>query len=349
MLYTLGKAKKALKEATNAYGQTDLREMVNRAIQTLSGMKGWERLRKVLRFPCIGPRFFLPQGCAGLVRACVNGRPATVRAQDFSFIHSGPGDIARPPSGFMPVRAANVRDAGEEPVMAEPVAPCRLGAWSPRGGGVLHLRYLTPDGRYARVDLGVNKDPVYDSSGNLVDGVPFSGVAPGSESEQESEDEDYPVWNPAVVQCVTEVVLDLPEDYGEYVTLYAADYARGHVYPLATYNPEVDIPTFRHYDISEVRHGQPVEILAEVRIDPLPLVKDTDVLPFQSISPVEWVIRGDWAMKANEPDTAQKYYAQAAQWLQAQEVVDTTIQTAVVVNSSFVNSPGEVSMEAVNI
>ena len=350
MLYTLKSARRLLAESTNAYGQTDLRDLVNRAIATLAGMKGWERLRKVLRFPCIGPRFFLPQGCAGLVRACVNGRPATVRAQDFSFIHSGPGDIARPPSGFMPVRAANVRDAGMEPVMTEPVAPCRLGAWSPSGGGVLHVRYIAPDGRYARMDLGVNRDPVYDSSGNLVDGVPIAyGQDRGSSEEDESSPEEHPVWNPAEAQCVTEVVLDLPEGYGEYVTLYASDAAKGFVYPLATYNPEVAVPTFRHYDISEIPPGRPVEVLAEVRLEPLPLVKDTDVLPFENIAPVEWVIRGDWYMKSNEPDTAQKYYSMAAQWLQAQEVVDTTIQTSLVVNSSFVNSPGEISLESENI
>lgn len=354
MLYTLSKAKKALRESTNAYGQTDLRAMINRAIQSLAGMKGWERLRKVLRFPCVGPRFFLPQGCAGLVRACVNGHPATVRAQDFSFIHSGPGDMVHPPLGFMPVRAANVRDAGEEPVMFQPSAPCYLGVWSPKGAPVysesghvpVTLRCITPDGRYIRLGLGVNEDPEYDSSGNHVSGAPFNSE-PGAVDE--SSESDYPIWDTTLVQCVTEVVLDVPDDYGEYLVLYAKDHLRGTVYPLASYNPEVDIPVFRHYEISDIRPGCPVEILAETRLEPLPLVKDSDVLPFQNISPVEWVIRGDWAMKANEVDTAQKYYAQAAQWLQAQEVVDTTIQTAIVVNSSFVNSPGEVSIEAVNI
>ena len=355
MFYTLSKAKKALRESTNAYGQTDLRAMINRAIQSLAGMKGWERLRKVLRFPCVGPRFFLPQGCAGLVRACVNGRPATVRAQDFSFIHSGPGDIAHPPLGFMPVRAANVRDAGEEPVMFQPSAPCYLGVWSPKGAPIYSsgehtpvvLRCISPDGRYIRVGLGVNEDPKYDAAGNLISGVSFDNK-PGSSEDEESEQE-FPVWSTELVQCVTEATLDIPDGYDEYLVLYAKDYAKGMVYPLASYNPEVDIPVFRHYEINSIPPGRPAEILAEVRIDPLPLVKDSDVLPFQNISPVEWVIRGDWAMKANEVDTAQKYYAQAAQWLQSQEVVDTTIQTAIVVNSSFVNSPGEVSIEAVNI
>lgn len=332
------KARQLLAESTNAYGQSDIRELVNHAISALSGMKGWECLRKVLRFPCIGPRFFLPQGCAGLVRACVNGRPATVRAQDFSFMHSGPGDAVRPPSGFVPVRASNVVDAGVEPVMVEPVGPCRIGAWSPVGspsgaGAHVSLRCLAPDGRCVSVRVPVNEDPVYDSSGELASGV---SLLDGT-------------WSSEPVQTVVEAVLELPDNYGEYVTLYARDYASGAVYPIAYYNPEVEVPTFRHYRISDIPPGMPVEILAEVRLEPLPLIKDTDVLPFSNVNPVEWVIRGDWYMKSGEADTAQKYYSMAAQWLQAQETTDTTVQTAIVVNSRFAGSPGEVSMEAENI
>ena len=86
MQYTLGQAKKRLAASCNAYGQNDLRDLINNAIQALAGMTGWECLRKVLRFSSAGPGFVLPQGCAGLVRACVNGRPTTVRGQDFRFI-----------------------------------------------------------------------------------------------------------------------------------------------------------------------------------------------------------------------------------------------------------------------
>ena len=352
MLITLRRAREQLAESTNAYGQKDVRALVNRAIVSLAGMKGWERLRKVLRFPCIGPRFTLPQGCASLVRMCVNGRPATVRAQDFSFIHSGPGDVVRPPSGFAPVGASNVVDAGTEPVMFEPPAPCQLGAWSPVGdpgssdsgakAPAVHLKCIGPDGRIFSLSLPVHRDPEYDASGNRTAGVPFS-------SETDPDDGETVTWAVPLVQCVAEAVLDLPEDYGEYVTLYAKDYSSGRIYPLACWNPEVEVPTFRHYDIAGVRPGQPIEVLAEVRLDPLPLVRDTDTLPFDSIGPVEWVIRGDWYMKSNEPDTAQKYYAMAAQWLQSQEVVEATMQTSLVVNSHFVNSPGEVSLDAYNI
>lgn len=347
MLYTLRQARKALVESTNAYGQTDVREMVNRAIQNLAGMKGWERLRKVLRFPCIGPRFVLPQGCAGLVRACVNGHPATVRAQDFSFIHSGPGDAVNPPPGFAPVRPSNVLDAGQEPVMFVPAAPFRIGAWSPvgqtKGEANLDIRYIAPDGRVAHARVPVHEDPQFAADMTLVSGVRFS------DETYDSDGETLPVWCPAPMQNVAEVVLDLPEGYGEYVTLYARYVSSDEAFPVALYNPEVDVPTFRHYMISGVGPNQPIEVLAEVRLEPLPLVQESDLLPFASLNPVEWVIRGDWMMKSGEPDAAQKYYAMAAQWLQSQEVVDTTVQTSFVVNSHFINSPGEISMEAVNI
>ena len=73
------------------------------------------------------------------------------------------------------------------------------------------------------------------------------------------------------------------------------------------------------------------------------------MLPFPSLNPVEWMIRGDWMMKAGETENAQKYYSMAANWLKALEVTEATAQTSVVVNSVFDNSMGEISMESVNI
>jgi Tfp pilus assembly protein PilF len=81
----------------------------------------------------------------------------------------------------------------------------------------------------------------------------------------------------------------------------------------------------------------------------MPLVLETDVLPFPTLNPVEWMIRGDWYMKAGEIDQAQKYYGQAASWLKSQEVVKETTQTSLVVNSVFENSMGQLSAESVNI
>lgn len=340
MQYTLKTARKYLRESSNAYGRNDLRDSINLAIQNLSYMTGWERLRKILRFFSVGPHFVLPQGCAGIVRACVNGRPTTVRAQDFRFIHSGPGELNRPPSGFCFIRASNIVDIGFKPVMFEPRGPFRLVAFSKRadptyeGSGAqqtevgrprLHVAGTTPEGSVARsiVDVHVPSDP---------------------DAYTDDTQADGPVYH-----TVVEVSLEFAEDKADYISLWAEDTLTGERTPIALYNPYIEAPEFRHYEIAGIPPHAPIELLLECRIDPVPLVNDTDVLPFPSLNPVEWMIRGDWMMKAGETENAQKYYSMAANWLKALEVTEATVQTSVVVNSVFDNSMGEISMESVNI
>ena len=53
MQYTLKSARRILRESSNAYGQNDLRDSINRAIQSLAGMKGWVHLRKSNTEPII--------------------------------------------------------------------------------------------------------------------------------------------------------------------------------------------------------------------------------------------------------------------------------------------------------
>lgn len=333
MQYTLGQAKKRLAESANAYGQADLRDLINNAIQALAAMSGWECLRKVLRFSSAGPGFVLPQGCAGLVRVCVNGKPTTVRGQDFRFVQSGPGDMARPPKGFVRVRPENVYDIGMKPVMRELYRISRLAAFSPSAGQpALVVKGIDPVGKEVRRALMPHQDPVYDdvtgerTAGEELGDVQFDG---------------------SVFSSITEVTV--ADGATDYVTLYAEPFLGGPRLPIATYHPEVKAPQFRHYELAGIMSGQPVEILAETRIDPLPLVNDSDVLPFSCLEPIEWVIRADWQMKAGEVTAAQKYQDMAAKWLKAQEITDDTIQTQVVINSVFEGSPGEISAESVNI
>ena len=133
------------------------------------------------------------------------------------------------------------------------------------------------------------------------------------------------------------------------VTLYAEDANSGTRFPIALYNTFDKAPMFRRYSLSGIRPDQPVEILAEVRIDPLPLQSANDVLPFDCIEPIEWMINYDWCMKSGEVDKAQKYKTEALNWLKSKEVVNDTVQTSIVVNSQMPGSLGEDSMMAVNI
>ena len=340
MQYTLGQAKKALVESAHAYGQDDIRELINRAIQALSGMAGWECLRKVLRFSSAGPGFVLPQGCAGLVRACVNGHPTTVRGQDFRFLQSGPGDLKHPPRGFRHVHADNIEDIGMKPVMLHPPNRFRLFVYTASGSRTdsageslsMIVRGLGPDGETRRVNLQPNESPVYSDDGQtVISGTAVKDVIP--------LDVDF--------QMITEVTI--PEAAVEYYYLYAEDQITGDRFMIGQYHPEIKAPEFRHYEIIGIPPGCPIELLVECRVDPIPLIEDTDVLPFSCLEPIEWMIRADWQMKAGEVTAATNYQNKAAQWLKAQEITYDTVQTQVVINSIFEGSPGEISADSVNI
>lgn len=333
MQYTFAQACKKLAGVTHGMAGYDVKERINDAIQGLAGLSGWECLRRVLRFTSVGPCFTLPQGSAGLVRLCVNGRPATLRASDFRFIHSGPGDLRHPPAGFRPVDVMSVLDNGPKPIIIEPQRPFRLFAFSDGANQpYITVRGVDPSGRDITRQIPMVENPQYDQNGVLTSGY---------------EPDTAPIEVEDVYQTVTGVVLDSCAT--EYVTLFAEDTDTGERMPIALYNPYVTVPTFRQYLIPGVAPDQCVELLAEVRLDPLPLVRDTDIVPFDTLEPIEWMMRSNWCMQSAEVDQAQKYQDRAARWLQARQVTDDQVQTSVIINNAFANSLGEASMEAFNI
>ena len=318
MQYTLGQAAKALSHVTHAYGSTDVRAAINSAVQALAGMAGWERLRRVVRILSAHPAFALPQGCAGLVRACVAGRPVTIRGQDFEFLHSGPGHLSRPPAGFSPVAPGNILDRGVHPIPFVPKAPFRLYAESSvEDEPDLSAKGIADDGRCIRRDS-------------------VRVVKTGSE----------PILTDVAFTDLTGLVL--PDDLRAYVELCCED-ADGVRYPVSRLNPEVKAPEFHRYEVQGTVPRQGVEILAEVRLDPLPLVDDDDIVPFDTLDPIGWMMQADWMVRSGEVDAAQKLHALAAGWLKTRETTADMVQSSLVVNSIFDNSLGEVSMEAVNI
>lgn len=323
MQYTFSQACRRLAGRTNGLTGGDVKESVNDAIQALAGLSGWECLRRVIRFTSAGPCFTLPQGSAGLVRVCVNGRPTTVRSQDFRFIQSGPGDLRHPPHGFRLLRPESVLDNGKKPVVIEPPSPFRCFAYSDGADEPpITVRGVSPTGR--DVVATIRMQP-----------------AEADPLDVEMTDDDV------LFQTITEVTID--ECATEHVTLYCSLATTDDRFPIAVYHPYVKAPRFRQYLIPELRPGHPVDILAEVRIEPLPLVRDTDILPFDSLEPVEWMMRANWCMQSGEVDQAGKYQAAAEKWLKARELTDDQVQTSVVINNVFSNSLGEASMECYNI
>lgn len=341
MQYTLKQAEAALAQYSHAYGVISVRDSINKAVRALADMSGWECLRKVLRFFSAGPCFTLPQGYAGLVRVCVNGRPASLHGTDFSFVHSGPGDLINPPHGFSPVDPADIRDIGEYPLYVIPTKPFRLFAMTDARG---------VDESGASTEPAITVKGI-DSTGKIVVKCIPMQLAPKyskhtGELESGVDPCDAVISVDTIFSTVTEVVID--SSATDYITLYAEDYATSIRYMVATYHPSVLAPTFRHYEITGTHPG-PKNILAEVRLDPLPLIRDTDVLPIDTLEPIEWMIMADWKLKASEVDAAQKYHQLAAQWMKAKEVTNNTVQTSIVINNRLAGSMFEVSGDAWNI
>lgn len=333
MRYTLDQACEKLSNYQHAYGVIDVRDAINSAVQALAGLAGWERLRKVVRFFSACPEFALPQGCAGLVRACVNGKPVTMRGQDFRFLQSGPGDeFSRPSGGFSLIPPKNIESVGYSPLMFEPKCPFRLAAFSDgESEPPISVKGTDVSGRSTKSVLPMQSFPSYGPGGELESGV-------------EPEDAEF---GDVVYGSVSDVVLD--RCASRYVTLYAKDEETGEVSKVALYHPSVRVPVFKHYVISGYPADRPVEILAEVRVDPLPMVDDDDVLPFDGVEPIEYMLLYMWKMKSSEIDAARKYKEEAANWLKSQEIVEDTVQTSIVFNGTSIGSMGDVSGEAYNI
>ena len=93
MQYTFGQAKQILISAGHSQSGTDLGQKINNAVQALAGLNGSEFLRRLVRISSPSPVFSLPQGVSGLVRVCVNGKPASLHGTDYQFLHSGAGSV----------------------------------------------------------------------------------------------------------------------------------------------------------------------------------------------------------------------------------------------------------------
>lgn len=320
--FTFGQAKRLLNRAPYVQDMSDVGERINAAIAALASLSGWEFLRRLVRTFSATPVFSLPQGVAGLVRVCVNGRPASIHGTDYQFLHSGPGDLESfLGRGYRLLRTSDVADLGYSPTLFPLTEPMFLAATSAhveegRAQAPVTVTGLTPDGirvtRKYEVGQGAFGQPPEQSA--FYDG------------------RDFPFLS------IESVVLDAHAD--EYISLWGMTQG-GVTVMLGHYHPGIQVPKFRQYRI-EAGPG-PFDILAEVRVDPLPLIDDSDVVPIPSIEPIKLMMLYESYLVLNELATAQQYMQQAMAWLQQMQVADNTVQTPVVQNTLFEGSGGEVS------
>lgn len=321
--YTFGQAKQMLSRAPYLHGTTDVGEQINNAVAALAGLNGWEFLRRLVRLFSATPVFSLPQGVAGLVRVCVNGAPASLRGTDYQFLHSGPGDLDNYlRQGFSLIPTREVADMGFSPLMYPLGSPSVLLATS--AGADEH----TTEPMTVRVSGYALNGERISRQYDVVQGTP--DVAPVYEDFYDNRDTTF--------MTVESVVLGGNVD--DYVTLWGLG-SDNSVVLLGHYHPAVKAPKFRQYRIKTARPG-PFDILAEVRIDPLPLVNDDDIVPIPSLEPIRLMMLYEHQVAMNELQSAQQYMQQAMQWLQQMQVADNTVQTPVVQNVLFEGSGGDI-------
>lgn len=320
--FTFGQAKKMLNRAPYVQGMSDVGERINSAITALSGLNGWQFLRRLVRTFSATPVFSLPQGVAGLVRVCVNGKPSSVHGTDYQFLHSGPGDLENFLNrGYKLLRSSDVADLGYSPTMVPVSEPICLVA------------------KAANVDSGKRQAPL------TVTGLTPNGIRITKKYEvsqgvfgQLPEYAEFEDSSSTMFLSIESVVLDSHAD--EYISLWGMT-QNGMTYMLGHYHPSIQVPMFRQYRIESC--PGPYDILAEVRIDPLPLVDDNDVVPIPSIEPIKLMMLYETYLTLNELNVAQQYMQQAMAWLQQMQVTDNTVQTPVVQNTLFEGSSGEMS------
>lgn len=325
MQYTLKQACTALAPLVHDHSAADLVSAINSAVLSLSASDAWDRLRKVIRLRAHGGVFSLPQDAASVVRACVNGTPSSILGQEYRFLTSGPGDLTSVPAGYQPVDPG-VIDLGVYPTMHElPVAS--------------HLiAYIS--------DYADTQQPAFVVTGHLENGELCT-------VRLEPARKGAIVLSPGLYASsqkfvdITSVVIDGRAT--TYLYLYATPTPLspwsvddpGIV--IGQYHPEVQVPEFHRYMIPGAKRDKTYDLLLEVRVNPLPLVERSDVLPFSSLEPIRYMLEANRYFNLGEIDAGLKYRELALGVLMSTEKTEEKRQTIVVQNMLYQNSLGEMS------
>lgn len=310
----------------SAFGLLDIGAAINTAVDELSRTRNWDRLRRLVRLTVTGENFSLPQDCGPIIRACINYSPVSVRGTEIEFLSSGPGDYdAYADSGWAPLHG--IQRVGVYPTAHDPTESARLAAYATTvPEGVLRVR-----GRDENDDRVVEDVPI-----SVWDGY----------SDAAAIDPDTADRTTAKFKYIDSV--SVPVTGSAYISLYAVE---TEVSYLARFHPKVAIPEFVRYRIPGFsgEDDASVSLLAEVAARVLPMADDDEVLPFDSLLPVQYMLQAMKAMDTGEVETADKFRARAASALAGREENELERQTPLVINSNLELSPGSVSDLYANI
>jgi hypothetical protein len=317
MRHTFGQAKQALARFASGFGLLDVGGTINTAMDELSRSRTWQRLRKVVRFDLAGEYFALPQDCGTLLRAAIDSKPVSIRSTEYEFLHSGPGDLDFADPDWAPIYG--IQRLGVYPVMHTPDDALPLCAFSTVvPSGPLRVRGKNTDG-----DSIVETVPITIWTGpDSVDDIVVAGVSKTTKSFAE-------------IDSVT-----VPQDATAYISLFNIDTS---LTLLSRMHPKQPVPEFTRYRLPGFSSTMDAtyRVLAEVSPRFVPLVDDDEVLPFDSLLPVQFMMQSLWSMEAGEVKAADEYRQRALSLLVGREETETERQTLHIVNQLYDGSAGE--------
>lgn len=318
MYHTLAQAEIKLARFADG-GSCDVREAINDALERLSNMEAFRCMKRIVRIFTQDNVLPLPQRVEALLRVCVDGKPSHVFGTDYQFLQSGVGDLdweSHSGTGFSDYGAAHsvMFDIDE-------ASPGVLFAMSEVPGDqakIITVHAIKSDGTEVTVAV-----PIKRWSGS-------TGTITFDPSTMLGE----------TVSQVSRVVL--PSGLQGYTSLYVGN-ATG-VQFLAKYHPAVIVPEFRRYRVNWLRTSSEVSsVLAEVRLRFMPLVAPTDVLPFDSLAAVQYMMMSIKEMNAGNLQVGMTYRELARTTLEEKEQAQTRVQGLVVENALHELSVGAAS------
>lgn len=321
MYYTFRQAKEKLARFADG-GVCGVGEAINDAVERLAATESWRCMERIVRVYAVDQVLPLPQNVAAILRATVAGTPSHIWGTDYQFISSGVGDLDYREGGL------GLTDAGaghcvmfDIPVN-ESAYLFAISDYPGDRGKVMALRVLVPDGTERNLEI-----PIGSWQGGVV------GQINGHDLRR------------TTIACVKVDKVVLPDGLEGYVSLYAqmSDDA-ADIRFLGKYHPHITVPDFRRYRINHAMDaGVPLDILAQVRLNFVPLVDDNDVIPFDSLFAVQAMVQSQKEFNAGNIDQAMKYQALAVSLMEAKQQTQTRSQGLVVENALYDMSPGSMS------
>ena len=326
MRYTFGQAKQALAQHMSAFGLVDQAATLNQAIDELSRSRVWQRLRKVVRLTVTDQYFSLPQDCGSILRAAIDSVPVSIRSTEYEFLHSGPGDLDFAESGMAPLNG--LQRLGVFPTMYDMPDILPLAAFTTGTPPVAALKVRGKNGDGDRVVVNV---PITQWTG--VDDVDTLDVATV----------DKTAVSIAEIDSVT-----VPSDAESYISLLAVG---DEFSSISRMHPKTTIPEFTRYRLPGFynKTDMSYKVLAEVSLRFMQLVDDDDVVPFDSLMPIQLMLQSMFSLASGEIKAATEFRSNAEGLLIRREENELERQTCIVINPLYDGSIGQASDNYANI